>query len=69
MIWLIGVVVIPLIVLGLLFVAAADDIGQIIRLQIGFSRFLGDLWHVFLILIIGILAELVCLFELFTHFF
>lgn len=69
MIWLIGVVVIPLMVLGLLFVAAADDMAQIIRLQIGFSRLLGDLWHVFLILIIGTLAELVCLFELFTHFF
>lgn len=69
MIWLAGVILIPIIVVALLFFSAADDFMQIIRLQIDFSRLFGDLLHVLFILLLGTLAELFFLFELFTHFF
>lgn len=67
MIWLLGVIVIPILVVALLFFSAAEDFMQIIRLRIDFSRLFGDLIHVLLILIIGALAELFFLYQLVVH--
>lgn len=67
MIWLAGVILIPIIVVIMLAVSAADDFMQIIKLRIDFSRFFGDLIHVLAIVVIGALAEIFCLFELVTH--
>lgn len=67
MLYLIAVVMIPIIAVFLLFISAADDFWQIIRLQISFGRLFGDLIHVLLILVIGFLAEAFCIFELISH--
>ena len=62
MIWLIAVLLIPLVVVGLLFVSAAEDFWSIITFRIDFSRLFGDLIHVLAILGIGTLAELFSIF-------
>ncbi len=64
MIWLLGVIGIPILVVALLFFSAAEDFMQIIRLQIDFSRLFGDLVHVLVILALGTLAELFFLYQL-----
>ncbi|PKY11721.1 hypothetical protein B1757_02725 [Acidithiobacillus marinus] len=66
MIWLLGVIGIPVLVVLLLFFSAMDDFWQIITLKIDFSRLFGDLIHVLIILGLGILAELFFLYQLVT---
>lgn len=63
MIWLLGVIGIPILVVALLFFSAAEDFMQIIRLQIDFSRLFGDLVHVLVILVLGTLAEMFFLYQ------
>ena len=69
MIWLLGVIGIPILVVALLFFSAAEDFMQIIRLQIDFTRLFGDLVHVLVILALGTLAELFFLYQLVAHVF
>ena len=64
MIWLIAALVIPILVVVSLFLSAADDFWQIITLKIDFSRLFGDLFHILLIIGIGLLAEGFSLFML-----
>lgn len=66
MIWLIGVIGIPILVVALLFFSAMDDFWQIITLKTDFSRLFGDLLHVLAILGLGTLAELFFLYQLVT---
>ncbi|MHB1642048.1 MAG: hypothetical protein ACYCS8_05235 [Acidithiobacillus sp.] len=68
MLWLLAVVGIPILVVLLLFFSAADDFWQVITLRISFSRLIGDLAHVLIIIVLGGLAELFSLYMLFTHF-
>lgn len=68
-IWLAGALLTPILVVVMLFLAAAGDIMQIIRMQISFSRLMGDLFHVLIILLLGALAEIFFLFKLFVYFF
>ena len=68
MIWLLAVVGIPILVVLLLFFAAADDFWQIITFRISLSRLIGDLVHVLMILLIGGIAELFSLYTLVSHF-
>ncbi len=68
MLWLLAVVGIPILVVLMLFFSAAGDFWQIITLKIDFSRLIDDLAHVLAIVVIGALAELFCLYMLFTHF-
>jgi hypothetical protein len=67
MIWLLGVIAIPILVVALLFFSAAEDFMQIIRLRIDFSRLFEDLLHVLVILALGTLAELFFLYQLVVH--
>ncbi|MBU2740249.1 hypothetical protein HF669_11665 [Acidithiobacillus thiooxidans] len=67
MIWLLGVIGIPILVVALLFFSAAEDFMQIIRLQIDFSRLFGDLVHVLVILALGTLAEMFFLYQFVTY--
>ena len=67
MVWLLGVIGIPILVVLLLFFSAMDDFWQIITLKIDFSRLFGDLIHVLAILGLGALAELFFLYQLVTH--
>lgn len=64
MIWLLGIIGIPFLVVALLYFSAAKDFKQIIRLQIDFSRLFGDLVHVLVILDLGIFAEFFFLYQL-----
>lgn len=68
MIWLAGVILIPVMVVAMLFFSAMDDFWQIITLRLDFSRLFGDLVHVLLILAIGGIMEIFCLYELVVHF-
>lgn len=67
MIWLLGAIGIPILVVLLLFFSAMDDFWQIITLKIDFSRLFGDLIHVLAILGLGTLAELFFLYQLVAH--
>jgi len=67
MIWLLAVIGIPILVVLLLFLSAAEDFWQILTFQIGLGRLFGDLVHVLGILVLGALAEIFCLFMLVTH--
>ena len=67
MIWLLGAIGIPILVVLLLFFSAMDDFWQIITLKIDFSRLFGDLIHVLVILGLGALAELFFLYQLVTY--
>jgi hypothetical protein len=68
MIWLLAVIGIPILVVLLLFFAAADDFWQIVTFRISLSRLIGDLMHVLAILFIGGIAELFSLYMLVAHF-
>jgi hypothetical protein len=68
MLWLLAVIGIPILVVLLLFFAAADDFWQIVTLKISFSRLIGDLVHVLAILFVGAIAELFSIYMLFAHF-
>lgn len=67
MIWFFGLILVPVVVLALLFLSAMGDFWQIITLRVDFTRLLGDLVHVLLILGLGAAAELFCLYELVIH--
>ena len=66
MFWIIAAVLIPIIVVMLLFFSMADDFWQLVTLKLDFSRFFGDLFHVFLIILIALLAEAFVLFHIVT---
>ncbi len=68
MLWLLAVIGIPILVVMLLFFAAADDFWQVITFRISFSRLVDDLAHVLAIVVLGGIAELFSLYMLFTHF-
>ncbi len=68
MLLLLAVIGIPILVVMLLFFAAADDFWQIITFQISFSRLIDDLAHVLAIVVLGALAELFSVFMLVSHF-
>ncbi len=68
MLWLLAVIGIPILVVMLLFFAAADDFWQVITFRINFSRLVDDLAHVLAIVVLGGIAELFSLYMLFTHF-
>ena len=67
MIWLLGVIGMPILVIALLFFSAMDDFWQIITLRLDFSRLFGDLVHVLVILGLGALVELFFLYQLVSH--
>ncbi len=68
LIWILGVLFIPVITAGLLFVSLAEDFWQLLRFQLGFSRLFGDLFHVVIIVVFAFLAEVFCIVELLHHF-
>ncbi|MHB1665926.1 hypothetical protein [Thiomonas sp.] len=67
LLWLLAVLLIPVLMIVLLAVSAADDLWSIVTFQIDLSRLFGDLIHVLAILGIGTVAELFSLFELVIH--
>ncbi|MDA8153488.1 MAG: hypothetical protein M0003_12420 [Acidithiobacillus sp.] len=68
MLWLLAVIGIPILVVMLLFFAAADDFWQVITFRISFSRLVDDLAHILAIVVLGGIAELFSLYMLLTHF-
>lgn len=69
LIWAAATILIPLLILILLFLSMADDFIQLIRLRLDFSRFFGDLWHVFFLLLIGFSAEVFSIYMLVKDLF
>lgn len=68
MLWLIAAVLIPIIAAFILFLSLADDFWQLITFKLDFSRLFGDLFHVFLIIVVALLAEGFVLFHIATVF-
>jgi hypothetical protein len=68
LLWAIGAVVVPFVVILMLFFAAAEDFWSIITFRVDFSRLIGDLAHVLFIIGIGAVAELVCLYMALSSF-
>lgn len=66
-IWLIGALLTPIITAIMLFFAG--DFMQIVRLQISFSSFMGDLFRFLVVLVVGFAAEVFFLYKLFVYFF
>ncbi len=64
LIWLIASTLIPIVVVLMLFLSAAKDFWSIITFRIDFSRLIGDLIHVLLIVGIGVISEFFALFML-----
>ncbi len=69
MFWLLAVLLIPVIAGLVLFLSAAEDFWDIIRLRVGFERLMGDLLHVMLIFLVAAGAEILAVVELFIHLF
>ncbi len=69
MLWGLAALLIPVFVALLLFFSAADDFWQVITFKVDLSRLFGDLIHVLVILLVGVVAELFVLFMLFTTLF
>lgn len=68
MLWLIAAVLIPIIAGVILFLSLADDFWNLITFRLDFSRLFGDLFHIFVIIILALAAEGFVLFHLATVF-
>lgn len=67
LLWLIAVLVIPVITGLVLFLSLAEDFWQLITFRLDISRIFGDLFHVGIILLLGVGFEIFALYELVRH--
>ena len=63
MLWILAAFAVPILAGLILFLSLADDFWQLITFRLDFSRLFGDLFHVFFIILIAILAEGFVLFH------
>lgn len=68
MFWILAALFTPILAGIILFFSLADDFWQLITFRLDFSRLFGDLFHVFLIILIAIVVELFALYHVATTF-
>jgi accessory gene regulator protein AgrB len=67
MFWIAAIIVILFLTLGLLAISAMEDFWQIVTFRMGFERLVGDLFHVLLVLGVGVVAEIFAFYMLIFH--